>query len=236
MADENPNEPAGEKNEGQQLRGVDEEEDEKSDGLEVDDSSSSSSSSDYDSDDSSDGYGGGGGYDSDEEEEEEEKKDKNDPETNFRKFSEALDSRYNRKREEAAERAYVYHEDRFDFPRDSEKWREEDLRELWADAPVEMTKTGWDPAWADREDLEVVRNEFEAGHDPPIAPFYVPYRKCYPAIPDNHHDISNPKSVVEELDRIEEFLRWVSYVFEDGSSWVHHALFSTISSTILVVE
>ncbi|CAL9166504.1 unnamed protein product [Musa hybrid cultivar] len=219
MADENPNEPAGEKNEGQQLRGVDEEEDEKSDGLEVDDSSSSSSSSDYDSDDSSDGYGGGGGYDSDEEEEEEEKKDKNDPETNFRKFSEALDSRYNRKREEAAERVYVYHEDRFDFPRDSEKWREEDLRELWADAPVEMTKTGWDPAWADREDLEVVRNEFEAGHDPPIAPFYVPYRKCYPAIPDNHHDISNPKSVVEELDRIEEFLRWVSYVFEDGSSY-----------------
>ncbi|RWW26978.1 hypothetical protein BHE74_00043469, partial [Ensete ventricosum] len=152
------------------------------------------------------------------EEEEEEEEDKNDPETNIRKFSEALESRTYRKREEAVEHGYVYHEDRFDFPRDPEKWREEDLRELWADAPVEMTKPGWDPAWADAEDLEVVRNELDAGRDPHIAPFYVPYRKFYPAIPDNHHDISNPKAVIEELDRIEEFLIWVSYVFEDGSS------------------
>ncbi|RZS20247.1 hypothetical protein BHM03_00052744, partial [Ensete ventricosum] len=148
-------------------------------------------------------------------EEEEEEEDKNDPETNIRKFSEALESRTYRKREEAVEHGYVYHEDRFDFPRDPEKWREEDLRELWADAPVEMTKPGWDPAWADAEDLEVVRNELDAGRDPHIAPFYVPYRKFYPAIPDNHHDISNPKAVIEELDRIEEFLIWVSYVFED---------------------
>jgi hypothetical protein len=74
--------------------------------------------------------------------------------------------------------------------------------------------------WADEEEWDIVREEIKAGRDPPIAPFYVPYRKPFPVIPDNHHDISNPKAVVEELDRIEEFLKWVSYVFEDGTTYV----------------
>ncbi|XP_008807514.2 protein TIC 100 [Phoenix dactylifera] len=176
-------------------------------------SSSEDEESDYYSDYSSDDYGDGGG------EEPGESEDENSPGANIRRFTEALESRANKKREEEEERDYVYHEDLFDFPRDPEKWREEDLQELWADAPVEMTEPGWDPVWADEEEWEVVRQEMEAGRDPPIAPFYVPYRKCYPAIPDNHYDISNPKSVIEELDRIEEFLKWVSYVFPDGSTY-----------------
>ncbi|WOL15516.1 protein TIC 100 isoform X2 [Canna indica] len=174
--------------------------------------SPSASSSDYDSENSSDDYDDGG-YDSADDESE----DDDSPETNFRRFAEALDS--NREGEEEDDRDILYPEDLFDFPRDPEKWREEDLRELWADAPVEMTKPGWDPVWADEDDWEVVREEVNAGRDPPIAPFYLPYRKFYPVIPDNHHDIANPKAVIEELDRIEEFLKWVSYVFEDGSSY-----------------
>ncbi|KAG8362942.1 hypothetical protein BUALT_BualtUnG0021000 [Buddleja alternifolia] len=112
-----------------------------------------------------------------------------------------------------------YHEDLFDFPPDPENWREEDLKELWADAPIEMTKPGWDPHSVDEEEVDIVSEEIKAGRDPPIAPFYIPYRKPYPVIPDNHYDISNPKSVIEELDRIEEFLIWVSYIFQDGSSY-----------------
>ncbi|KAH9602705.1 hypothetical protein KSS87_010603 [Heliosperma pusillum] len=96
---------------------------------------------------------------------------------------------------------------------------EADLQELWADAPLAATKPGWDPVWADEEDWEIVEDELREGKDPPIAPFYLPYRKPYPVIPDNHYDISTPKAVVEELDRIEEFLKWVSFIFADGSSY-----------------
>lgn len=180
---------------------------------------SSSSTSDeeeedeYDSDDSDDSDSGYADY------EEDEGADDNSAETTIRKFSEVLDSKQQKKREEEEEREYVYYEDLFDFPKDPEKWREEDLKELWGDAPVEMTKPGWDPVWADEEEWEIVQEEQAAGRDPPIAPFYVPYRRFYPAIPDNHYDISNPKSVIEELDRIEEFLNWVSYIFPDGSSY-----------------
>lgn len=205
MADEEANAPAAEKN--------DEEQQQQGEGREDKEDSSSFSTSDYDSEYSSED-GSGGDYDSTEGEAE----DENSPEVNYRKFMEAVESRYNRKKEEEEERGYVYHEDLFDFPRDPEKWREEDLPELWADAPLEMTKPGWDPVWADEEDWEVVRNEIKEGRDSPIAPFYLPYRKYYPAIPDNHYDISNPKSVIEELDRIEEFLKWVSVIFEDGST------------------
>ncbi|MQM19636.1 hypothetical protein Taro_052645 [Colocasia esculenta] len=143
----------------------------------------------------------------------------NSREATVRQFGEVLASRAVQKRFEDEEKEYVYHEDLFDFPRDPERWREEDLMELWADAPLDATKPGWDPVWADEEDWEVVQEERKAGRDPPIAPFYLPYRKHLPAIPDNHYDISNPKSVIEELDRIEEFLKWVSYIFPDGSSY-----------------
>ncbi|KAK6141926.1 hypothetical protein DH2020_024329 [Rehmannia glutinosa] len=143
----------------------------------------------------------------------------NTPEVNIRRFTKLLNSKRLRREQEEEEKDVVYHEDLFDFPRDPENWREEDLKELWADAPLEMTKPGWDPHNVDEEEVEIISDEIRAGRDPPIAPFYVPYRKSYPVIPDNHYDISNPKSVIEELDRIEEFLIWVSYIFADGSSY-----------------
>ncbi|KAL1557648.1 protein TIC 100 [Salvia divinorum] len=140
----------------------------------------------------------------------------NIPEVNTRRFARILGSkRLRRQEEEDAE----YPEDQFDFPPDPENWKEEDLKELWADAPIGMKKPGWDPHQVDDEEVEVINEEIKEGRDPPIAPFYVPYRKPYPVIPDNHYDISNPKAVVEELDRIEEFLIWVSFIFEDGSSY-----------------
>ena len=176
------------------------------------DEDGSDSDSEYDSDYESDGGLSPGGSEG-------QKLDElSSREATVRQFAEVLESKSMKKRFEEEEKEYVYHEDLFDFPRDPERWREEDLMELWADAPVDMTKPGWDPVWADEEDWEVVQEERKAGRDPPIAPFYVPYRKYLPAIPDNHHDISNPKSVIEELDRIEEFLKWVSYIFPDGSS------------------
>ncbi|XP_010493356.1 PREDICTED: protein TIC 100 isoform X2 [Camelina sativa] len=141
------------------------------------------------------------------------------PETNIRRFNRVLDGKRVKRMEEEEEDNYTFYEDLFDFPRDPERWKEEDLREIWADGPLDMTKPGWDPVWADEDDWDVVNDEIEEGRDPEIQPFYVPYRKPYPAIPDNHFDIENAKGVVEELDRIEEFLQWVSYIFPDGSSY-----------------
>ncbi|XP_050235113.1 protein TIC 100 isoform X2 [Mercurialis annua] len=143
----------------------------------------------------------------------------NTPAINIARFSQVLDSEDMKESEEEEEKKYEYYEDLFNFPEDKENWKEEDLLELWADAPLEMTKPGWDPVWADEEDWEIMRKEAKEGRDPPIAPFYLPYRPPYPVIPDNHYDISNPKAVIEELDRIEEFLTWVSYIFRDGSSY-----------------
>ncbi|XVF05238.1 hypothetical protein REPUB_Repub05bG0154900 [Reevesia pubescens] len=143
----------------------------------------------------------------------------NNPETNIRRYTRVLESKRIKRIQGEEDQDYVYYEDLWDFPHDPENWREEDLKEYWVDAPLEMTKPGWDPVWADEEDWEIVRDEIKGGRDPGIAPFYVPYRKPYPAIPDNHYDISNPKAVIEELDRIEEFLNWVSYIFPDGSSY-----------------
>ncbi|KAG9139342.1 hypothetical protein Leryth_011337 [Lithospermum erythrorhizon] len=143
----------------------------------------------------------------------------NTPSANFERFRQVLDSKRLRKERDQEDKEYTYLEDLYNFPKDKENWREEDLKELWGDAPYLMTKPGWDPKGADDEEVEIIENEIEEGREVPIAPFYVPYRKSYPVIPDNHHDISNPKSVVEELDRIEEFLTWVSYIFPDGSSY-----------------
>lgn len=140
------------------------------------------------------------------------------PETNIRRFNRVLDGKRVKRMQEEEEEKYTFYEDLFDFPRDPERWKEQDLREIWADGPLEMTKPGWDPVWADEDDWEIVNDEIQEGRDPGIQPFYVPYRKPYPAIPDNHYDIENAKGVVEELDRIEEFLQWVSYIFPDGSS------------------
>ncbi|KAL9247396.1 hypothetical protein vseg_020832 [Gypsophila vaccaria] len=145
--------------------------------------------------------------------------DDDSPAANIERFHRALNSRRLRRAEAEEEKSVTRPEEQFNFPPDRENWREEDLQELWADGPTAATKPGWDPAWADDEDWRIVEEEVGQGKEPAIAPFYLPYRKHYPVIPDNHYDISNPKAVIEELDRIEEFLRWVSYVFPDGSSY-----------------
>lgn len=190
-----------------------EEKDEEDEKSSADESSSSSSSSEleYDSESSDDDEDSYDEYSSSDEKDD-------SPENNFRRFSEALDNRTNRKVEEEEEKSCREPEELFNFPRDPENWREEDLRELWADAPSGIGKTGWDPVWAEENDWEAINGEIKDGKNPVIAPFYVPYRKPFPVIPDNHHDISNPRSVIEELDRIEEFLQWVSFVFADGST------------------
>ncbi|XP_027341047.1 protein TIC 100 [Abrus precatorius] len=144
---------------------------------------------------------------------------KNNPETNLKEFSEALDSKTVQESSEELVRELWEEDNRYDFPKDPEEWTEEDLRECWADGPLEISGTGWDPVWATDEDWKYVLGELAEGGNPPIAPFYVPFRKHYPPIPDNHFDIASPKDVIEELDRIEEFLKWVSYVFEDGSTY-----------------
>lgn len=141
------------------------------------------------------------------------------PEGYFKKVSQILESEEFKKLEESEEVNDVDNiEELYDFPHDPENWKEEDLREYWADAPPFLMKPGWDPNWVDKDELEVINEEIKEGRDPPIAPFYVPYRKHYPVIPHNHYDIRNAKSVIEELDRIEEFLTWHSFVFADGST------------------
>ncbi|KAI3799329.1 hypothetical protein L1987_34622 [Smallanthus sonchifolius] len=138
----------------------------------------------------------------------------------FKKVSQILESDEYKKLEESEEVNDVDNiEELYDFPPDPENWKEEDLREIWADAPPFMMKPGWDPNWVDKDELEIINEEIREGRDPPIAPFYVPYRKHYPVIPHNHYDIRNAKSVIEELDRIEEFLTWHSFVFADGSTY-----------------
>lgn len=146
------------------------------------------------------------------------KSEDNTPEANIARFNKVLNStRYLKLKQEAIERD-ARRKDPFNFPPDKENWREEDLMELWGDAPAEMTKPGWDPKWAEEEELDVIDDMIRAGRDAPVAPFYVPYRKFYPVVPRNNRDIKTPKAVIEELDRIEEFLKWVSFIFRDGSS------------------
>ncbi|KAM7496866.1 hypothetical protein LguiA_021280 [Lonicera macranthoides] len=141
-----------------------------------------------------------------------------DPEENKKKFKDLL----NWEEFQQGQDKLLEPDDRdeeFNFPEDKENWREEDLKEFWADAPYRMLKPGWDPYDVDTKELRVVEEEIAAGRDPPIAPFYVPFRKYYPVVPENFHDMKTPQGVIEELDRIEEFLKWVSYIFEDGSSY-----------------
>lgn len=149
---------------------------------------------------------------------EEEEEENVTPEANVKRFMKVLNSKRMKKEREREDENITYQEDLFDFPYDPENWRETDLKELWGDAPLPMTKPGWDPNWVDEDEEGIIEEEFREGRDPPIAPFYVPYRKPFPVIPDNNYDISNPKSVIEELDRIEEFLNWVSVIFVDGST------------------
>ncbi|KAJ1686104.1 hypothetical protein LUZ63_017494 [Rhynchospora breviuscula] len=189
---------------------------------------------DYDLDDSSSSSSSDSDSDSDRDESEkparrkrpvmisDDDDDDDDLEVNYQTIKEVLNSPSYLKRKEQQDRVHVQAQldDPFDFPPDPEKWREADLRELWADPSIFIhNKPGWDPVFADEEDWAGVSETKRRRGNPPIAPFYMPYRKPNPVIPFNHYDISNPKAVVEELDRIEEFLIWASYIFPDGSSY-----------------
>jgi len=192
--------------------------------------SESESESDYDSDYSYDeeedeSFRRALAGDEDDEDSGEAREDKrNNPETNLREFSRALDSAGAKELHDELDPLIVEERNPFDFPEDPENWSEHDLRELWADPINEISGTGWDPAFATEEEYEHVNEMLADGDDPPIAPFYLPFRKHYPPIPDNHYDIATPKDTIEELDRIEEFLRWVSYVFQDGSTYVYRSV------------
>ncbi|BBN01371.1 hypothetical protein MPTK1_2g06920 [Marchantia polymorpha subsp. ruderalis] len=111
----------------------------------------------------------------------------------------------------------IEEEDMWNFPVDEEKWTEADVGEEWADAWPGDDKAGFDPELVDDE--EEVLKQWKEGGGPPRRPYYVPYRKHYPLIPEDHPDIQTPQDVVEELERYEEFLTWASYIFEDGSTY-----------------
>ncbi|MED6210806.1 hypothetical protein PIB30_067637 [Stylosanthes scabra] len=144
---------------------------------------------------------------------------KNSPEANYREFAAVLDSPLMQKMYEKEDPEYIPDDEAFNFPYDPQNWTEEDLGELWADGDNNIGGTGWDPVWATKDEFKYVKNQIANGRRPRIAPFYVPYRKPFPVIPDNDYEIDSPKAVIHELDRIEEFLKWVSYIFEDGSSY-----------------
>lgn len=151
---------------------------------------------------------------------EEKEKAANTPEANFELFSEALDDKRGKIIDKQEDERVLRHLQAFDFPKDPEDWKEEDLGEYWANGSLDIGGTGWDPVWADEEEWDYVKQEIAAGRKPPIAPFYVPFYKHNPVIPEQYFDMKTPKAVIEELDRIEEFLKWVSYIFPDGSSYV----------------
>jgi len=143
-----------------------------------------------------------------------------DPEQNFKDVMEAYNSEKVQNYYDRRARRKVQRSNPFDFPPDYENWKEEDLRELWDNGNNTITGTGWDPSLATPEEWEYVQWKHCKGQDVPIAPFYLPYRKPIPPEATTQFDIKNPRDVIEELDRIEEFLKWVSYVFEDGSTYV----------------
>ena len=131
-----------------------------------------------------------------------------------------------KKEEEEVEEEVLEEEEEWNFPVDRENWTEEDLEEEWADPTPADDTVGRDPELAE-DDEELIAKLEKDGRAPPQRPYYVPYRKWYPPIPEDHPDIDSPESVVEELERMEEFLVWASYIFEDGSSYASGLLLST---------
>jgi hypothetical protein len=121
--------------------------------------------------------------------------------------------------EEASDDEEVLEEEElWNFPLDRDNWEEDDIGEEWAEAWGGDERTGWDPDLVDRDQWDEIEKQWQEGGGPPMRPWYVPYRKHYPLIPEDHPDIQTPQDVVEELDRYEEFLTWASYIFKDGSS------------------
>eukprot|EP01018_Ginkgo_biloba_P038926 Gb_26206 [translate_table: standard] len=108
----------------------------------------------------------------------------------------------------------------FDFPKEPKGWTEEYLQDIWTNAPTKIKNDiGWDPDLADEDDWELIDSLKSEAKTMDLLPFYIPYRKYYPFIPVNNHDIENPKETFEELEHIEEFLKWVSYIFLDESTY-----------------
>ncbi|KAL5081870.1 hypothetical protein RYX36_010291 [Vicia faba] len=142
-----------------------------------------------------------------------------DPDANYKDTMEALQSPAAKKLLEKNARQAVDPFNPFDFPPDNEDWSEEDLRELWDYGNNSIAGSGWDPKLTTPEEWHYVKGQLAKGKDLPVAPFYLPYRKPIPPIPNNNASIKRPEDVIEELDRIEEFLKWVSYIFEDGTTY-----------------
>ncbi|CAK9211773.1 unnamed protein product [Sphagnum troendelagicum] len=127
-------------------------------------------------------------------------------------------ARAKKKEEDENEEVVLEEEEEWNFPVDKDNWTEADLGEEWADPTPADDTVGRDPETAE-DDEELIAKLKKDGRAPPRRPYYVPYRKWYPPIPEDHPDIDSPETVVEELERMEEFLVWASYVFEDGSSY-----------------
>ncbi|KAI5080055.1 hypothetical protein GOP47_0005534 [Adiantum capillus-veneris] len=133
---------------------------------------------------------------------------------------ENFEEEFKRKLEKRTEEEKAEEEEIWNFPPDKEHWTEEDLGEHWEDYWGDTRAVGWDPNFVSESSWERYEKLWEEGKPgPPGTPYYVPYRKFYPPIPDNHFDIQTPEDVVEELERTEEFLLWYSYLFKDGSSY-----------------
>lgn len=133
---------------------------------------------------------------------------------------ENFEEEFKKKLEKRAEEEKAEEEELWNFPPDKEHWTEEDLGEHWEDYWGDTRAVGWDPNFVSERSWEKYEKLWEEGKPgPPGTPYYVPYRKFYPPIPDNHFDIQTPEDVVEELERTEEFLTWYSYLFKNGSSY-----------------
>ncbi|XP_024537235.1 protein TIC 100-like [Selaginella moellendorffii] len=154
--------------------------------------------------------------------------------------------RVKKKEEIIKDRLKNEYEATWNFPVDLEGWTEEDLGEEWVDPPLDATGSGYDPMFAPPppdEDLDKViaqqtkrsrkqKKEFKKYMDKqeeaktpltedgyPARPYYVPYRLPYPSIPKIHAEVENAFDVVEELEKIEEFLRVGELYLPDGSSY-----------------
>ncbi|CAK8535338.1 unnamed protein product [Lathyrus sativus] len=142
-----------------------------------------------------------------------------DPAANYKGVMEALQSVDAKNVLEKNARLAVHRFNPFEYPQDDEDWSEKDLREVWDNGNNVISGTGWDPNSVAPDEWVYVETQLANGRDVPVAPFYLPYRKHLPQVPPKNVNIKSPMDFIEELDRIEEFLKWVSYIFEDGTTY-----------------
>lgn len=106
-------------------------------------------------------------------------------------------------------------EDEWNFFIDRENWIEEDLEEEWVDFILVDDMVGWDLELVEDDEEFIVKFEKD-GRVFFWRLYYVFYRKVYFLIFEDYFDIDSFEVVVEELECMEEFFVWVSYIFEDG--------------------